>query len=202
MAQWAMEDEGLEDSDSSFLQKIEMHNSTASLNPIPILPPKQNPLDSVSNVIHSTQLSYDRVSTVSQIMNNERVNHSSHADNKSKNAKCKCINILLAICMSYSVIGVTWLLFITYFANILNINSCQCVYQDLQQIVASESNTTFSPSYFPSISPSILPTTVRPTSSAPTASVLVYNSLSLSWKAKYLQHKHTAHTHSIPTNNQ
>ena len=176
MAQSQIESEGLEDSDSSFLQQVEMQKSTPHSPPAPVPIPRsqQNPLDIVSNAIPSTQPSYNHVSTVSQNFANERVNHISHSDNPSKDAKCKWMNILFILCISYSVIGVTYLLYATHFPNMSDNNNCKCVYQDSQQIASSESNTTLSPSHFPSISP------WRPVSSTPTSSVYNLSSSILS----------------------
>ena len=194
MAQLHLQSEGLDrnsgmndtdDSDSSFLQNIELQKSTAqSPNPLPAPPLKHNPLDAASMHHHS----YIHASSQSQNIIHEIANCKHMEHSKSRNDKW--IRISLVICISYSFIGVTFLLY-AHFANMSNNNNCECVYPDSQQIASSQSNATLLPSQSP--------TTLEPTASAPTPLVFVYNLSSGLYAigANYLQPQHAAHQWSI-----
>ena len=194
MAQLHLQSEGLDqnsgindsdDSNSSFLQNIELQNPTAkSSNPLPAPPPKQNPLDAAS----MQHQSYIHAASHSQNINHEIANCKHRELSKSRNDKW--IKISLVICVLYSFIGVTFLL-ITHFANMSNNKNCECVYPDLQQIALSQTNVTWSTSQSPTI--------LNSTAAAPTPLVFVYNISSGVYAigTKYLQHRHAAHYRTI-----
>ena len=135
------------DSDSSFLQNIEMQKSTTqSPNPLPAPPPQQNPLNSVSNQSYLPAMSHSK-NLSHELANYRSIQH-------SKKGNHKWLKILLVICILYSFIGVTFLLY-THFANISNVTSCQCTSSNSQQIGKTQNNTTWPPSYMATISPFI-----------------------------------------------
>ena len=129
------------DSDSSFLQNIEMQKSTAqSPNPLPAPPPQQNPLNSVSNQSHNHAMSH------SKNLSHELANYKPIEHSESRNHKW--LQILLVICILYSFIGVTFLLYM-HFANMSNVTNCECISSISQQVERSENNTTWPPSISP-----------------------------------------------------
>ena len=195
MAQSHLQSEGLDqnsgmndsdDSDSSFLQNIELQKSTAqSPNPLPAPPLKHNPLDAAS------MQHYPHIHAASHSQNifHEIANYNKAMEH-SKSRNHKWLKILLVICILYSFIGVTFLLY-AHFANMSNNNNCECVYLNSQQIASSQSYATLSPSQSP--------TALKPIASAPTPLVFVYNLSSglHAIGANYLQPQHAAHQWSI-----
>ena len=124
-------------------------STTQSPNPLPAPPPQQNPLNSASNQSYMHAMSHSK-NISHELANYKPIEH-------SKEVNHKWLKILLVICILYSFIGVTFLLY-RHFADMSDETSCDCTSSNSQQIGTSQNNTTWPPSSIPSISPFITPT--------------------------------------------